>query len=80
MPSINLKQFSNTPQLKAWLKAGEIVELRDRDEVIAEITPKRSINSKPDWKALFERRRALFGEQILPGADLLIEERESYKY
>ena len=39
MPSIPLSQLRNTRQLKAWLKAGVTVELRDRKRVIADFIP-----------------------------------------
>jgi antitoxin (DNA-binding transcriptional repressor) of toxin-antitoxin stability system len=39
MPSINLSQLRDTKRLKAWLRAGKTVELRDRNRVIARIIP-----------------------------------------
>ncbi len=39
MPSITLSQLRDTRQLKAWLRAGKTVELRERNRVIAYIIP-----------------------------------------
>ncbi|OLB31594.1 MAG: hypothetical protein DMG41_27730 [Acidobacteria bacterium] len=40
MPNVNIRQLRNTRKLKAWLRAGKTVELRERDMVIARIVPK----------------------------------------
>jgi hypothetical protein len=45
MPSINLTQLRDTRRLKAWLKAGKTVELRERNRVIAHIGP---VNPRAD--------------------------------
>ena len=76
MPSVNIRQLRDTWRLKAWLRAGKTVELRERNCVIARIAPVASRagpGKYPDFAAM---RRELFGDGILPGADLLIEERE----
>jgi antitoxin (DNA-binding transcriptional repressor) of toxin-antitoxin stability system len=41
MPSITLSQLRDTRRLKAWLRAGKTVELRERNRVIAHIIPVR---------------------------------------
>ena len=41
MPSINMRQLRDTRRLKTWLRAGNTVELRDRDKVIARIVPEK---------------------------------------
>jgi antitoxin (DNA-binding transcriptional repressor) of toxin-antitoxin stability system len=78
MPKVNIRQLRDTRRLKAWLQAGKTVELRDRDKVIARIVPaahhERTVKL-PDFAA---RRKKLFGDRVLPGADLLIEERGRY--
>jgi antitoxin (DNA-binding transcriptional repressor) of toxin-antitoxin stability system len=54
------------------------VELRDRDKVIARIVPatqQEATGELPDFAA---RRKNIFGDRVLPGADLLIEERSRY--
>ena len=39
MPSVSLRQLRDTRQLLAWLEAGEVVELRKRNRVVARIVP-----------------------------------------
>ena len=80
MPKVNIRQLRDTRRLKAWLRAGKILELRERDKPIARIVPVPSpttFRKYPDFAAL---RREIFGDRILPGADLLIEEREKSRY
>ena len=75
MPTVNIRQLRETRRLKAWLRAGKTVELRERDRVIAQIVPEALPPVRrelPDFAAL---RREILGNRILPGADLLIEER-----
>jgi hypothetical protein len=80
MPSINLRELRDTRRLKAWLKAGKTVELRERDRVIAHITPERPEPTRVEWPDFEARAKEIFGDRILPGADLLIEERERSRY
>jgi antitoxin (DNA-binding transcriptional repressor) of toxin-antitoxin stability system len=39
MPSITLSQLRHTKRVRAWLRAGKIIELRERNRVIAHIVP-----------------------------------------
>jgi antitoxin (DNA-binding transcriptional repressor) of toxin-antitoxin stability system len=74
-PSVNIRQLRDTRRLKAWLRAGKTVELRERDHVIARIVPESPASRPrkiPDFAAM---RREIFGDRIVPGADLVIEER-----
>jgi antitoxin (DNA-binding transcriptional repressor) of toxin-antitoxin stability system len=80
MPSVNIRQLRDTRQLKAWLRAGKTVELRERDRVIARIVPAASSRQPRQWPDFAGRQKAIFGDRILPGADLLIEDRESARY
>jgi len=80
MPNVNIRQLRDTRRLKAWLGAGKTVELRERNCLIARIVPVASParpRKYPDFAAL---RREIFGDRVLPGADLLIEERERARY
>ena len=75
MRSINIRQLRDTRKLKAWLKAGQTIELRERDHVIAKIVPQATSQHRaelPDFAAI---RKEIFGDRILPGSDLLIQER-----
>ena len=78
MPTVNIRQLRDTKRLKAWLRSGKTVKLQERDRVIARIIPEPSPQKPrkvPDFAAM---RREIFGKRILPGADLLMEERGRY--
>lgn len=78
MPSINLRQLRDTKRLKAWLRAGKTVELREREKVIARIVPDGSPPPADKWPDFAARSKEIIGDRVLPGADLLIEERGRY--
>jgi len=78
MPSINMRQLRDTKRLKAWLRAGKTVELRDRQRLIARIVPEGSPPPAAKWPDFAARRKEIFGDRVLPGADLLIEDRGRY--
>ena len=78
MPSINIRQLRDTKRLKAWLRAGKTVELRERDRVIARIVPDGSAPSPKKWPDFAARAKEIIGDRILPGADVLIEDRGRY--
>jgi hypothetical protein len=81
MPGINLRELRDTRQLKAWLKAGQTVELRERNQILGRIVPDVSPSSQPvEWPDFEARARKNFGNRVLPGADLLIEERQKSRY
>ena len=80
MPDVNIRQLRDTRRLKAWLRAGKTVELRERDKLIARIVPALSPTTPPKYPDFAAMRREIFGDRILPGADLLIEEREKARY
>lgn len=81
MQSITLRQLRDTRQVKAWLKAGVQIEVRERNVVLGDLVPRTPPNLKPvEWPDFAARRRAIFGDRVLPGADLLIEERERSRY
>lgn len=79
MPSVNLRQLRDTRRLKKWLRAGNTVELRERDRVIARIVPaEQPPEPRPEWPDFAARAKKIFGGRILPGADLVIKERGRY--
>jgi antitoxin (DNA-binding transcriptional repressor) of toxin-antitoxin stability system len=65
--SINIRQLGDTRLLKAWLRAGKTVELRERDRVISRIVPAASPRKLRRWPDFAARQRAIFGDRILPG-------------
>jgi antitoxin (DNA-binding transcriptional repressor) of toxin-antitoxin stability system len=80
MPSVNIRQLRDTRRLKAWLRAGKTVELRERDTLIARIVPETEKGNEPpvQWPDFAARRKRIFGDRMLPGADIVIEERGRY--
>lgn len=75
MPSMNMRQLRDTRKLKAWLRAGKTVELRERDRVIARIVPQGFLSKRPVMPDFASFRKEIFGSRTVPGADILIEER-----
>jgi len=79
MPKVNIRQLRDTRKLKAWLRAGKTVELRERDKVIARIIPSEQRSEGPvKYPDFAARAKKIFGERILPGSDLVLEERGRY--
>lgn len=78
MPSVNMRQLRDTRRLKAWLRAGKTVELCDRNQRIARIVPENQGTSPANWPDFEALAKEIIGDRVLPGADLLIEERGRY--
>ena len=75
MPKMNIRQLRDTKLLKAKLSAGQTVELFDRSRVIARIVPEGLPLPADKWPSFDSGRRQIFGDRVLPGSDLLFEER-----
>jgi antitoxin (DNA-binding transcriptional repressor) of toxin-antitoxin stability system len=80
MPSVNVRQLRDTRQLFKWLEAGEVVELKRRNSVVARIVPESPKLKSAEWPDFAARLKRNYGDRTLPGADLLIEEREKSRY
>ena len=78
MSNVNMRQLYNARKLKAWLRAGKTVELRERDEVIARVVPAAQQEATAELPDFAARRENIFGDRVLPGADLVIEDRGRY--
>ena len=76
MPSVNLRQLRDTRQLLTWLEAGEVVDLRKRNRVVARIVPESPRPQSVEWPDFAARRRAIFGDRVIPAVEMLIEDRE----
>jgi antitoxin (DNA-binding transcriptional repressor) of toxin-antitoxin stability system len=77
MPSVNIRQLRDTRRLKAWLRAGKTVELRERDEVIAHIVPEIHAERRPvKWPDFEARAKKILGDRILP--NVVLEDRGRY--
>ena len=50
MQSITLRQLRDTRQVKAWLKAGVQIEVRERKEVLGDLVPRTPPKLSPvEW-------------------------------
>jgi antitoxin (DNA-binding transcriptional repressor) of toxin-antitoxin stability system len=78
MPSVNMRQLRDTRRLKAWLRSGKTVVLCERNRVIARIVPETEAQISVELPDFEGRRKKIFGDRVLPGADLVIEERGRY--
>jgi len=77
MPSVNLRELRNTRQLKAWLRAGETVELRERNRVLGEIVPRRPQQRTPaEWPDFAARLKEMWGDRVFDNQQILDEIRE----
>jgi hypothetical protein len=76
MPSVNLRQLRDTKRLKSWLRAGNTVELRERDRVIARIVPEKVKEKPGKWPDFEARAREIFGDRVLP--NVVLEDRGRY--
>jgi antitoxin (DNA-binding transcriptional repressor) of toxin-antitoxin stability system len=77
MPSVNLRQLRDTRQLLIWLEAGEVVELRKRNRVVARIVPESPRVQPAEWPDFEARAKAIFGDRVIPIVEDMIEERNS---
>ncbi len=75
MPSVNIRELRDTRRLKAWLRAGKTVELRERDRLIAHIVPERQEEKPVNYPDFAARRKKIFGDRVLPIVDDLIRDR-----
>ena len=78
MPSVNIRQLRDTRRLKAWLRAGKTVELRERETLIARIVPERTAKEPAKWPDFEARCKKIFGDRVLTVVDDLIKERGRY--
>lgn len=76
MPSVNMRQLRDTRRLKAWLRAGKTVELRERDKLIAHIVPEQESKKKVEWPDFEARRKKIFGDRVFP--NVILEDRGRY--
>ena len=69
MPSVNMRQLRDTRLLKAWLRAGKTVELRERDRLIARIVPESPEKKPLKWPDFAARQQEIFGDRFLSAVD-----------
>jgi hypothetical protein len=80
MKSITLRQLRDTKQVKTWLRAGIHIEVRERDEVIADLVPRTPSKPPVEWPDFEARAKAIFGDRVLTAVDDLIRDREESRY
>jgi antitoxin (DNA-binding transcriptional repressor) of toxin-antitoxin stability system len=79
MPSVNMRQLRDTRKLKAWLRAGKTVELRERDRLIAKIVPEKEEPERPvKWPDFEARAKKIFGDRVLNAVDDFLRDRSRY--
>ena len=78
MPSVNIRELRNTRRLKTWLSAGETIELRERNQVIARIVPVNGGTPPVDWPDFAARAKKILGDRVLPNAVLELRRRARY--
>ena len=78
MPSVNMRQLRDTRRLKAWLKAGKTVELRERDRLIGRIVPANSDHPPAEMPDFAARAKKIFGDRVFPNAVLEARKRARY--
>jgi hypothetical protein len=78
MQSITLRQLRDTRQVKAWLRAGVQIEVRERKEVLGDLVPRTPPKPSPvEWPDFEARARKIFGDRMIPIVEDMIEERNS---
>lgn len=77
MPSVNMRELRDTRQLFKWLEAGEVVELKKRNRVVARIVPESPKIQPVEWPDFAARLKRNFGDRMIPAVEILIEERNS---
>jgi antitoxin (DNA-binding transcriptional repressor) of toxin-antitoxin stability system len=78
MDSMALREIRDTKRLKTMLRSGKTIELRERNELLAHIVPIRKPAAEKEWPDFEARLKKIFGDRVLPGSDLLLEERGRY--
>jgi len=79
VPSITLRQLRDTRQVKAWLKAGVHIEVRERNVVLGDLVPRTPPTpSTVEWPDFGARLKSMYGDRVLtPVADLLADREDS---
>jgi len=80
MPSVNVRQLRDSRQLFKWLEAGEVVELKKRNRVVARIVPESPKIQPVEWPDFAARLKKQFGDRVLTPVADLIADRESSRY
>jgi hypothetical protein len=77
---MNMRQLRDTRQLKAWLRSGKTVELKERGRVIGRIVPENGAEPAGEMPDFEVRAKKIFGDRMLDAVDMLIAERRRSHY
>ena len=72
---MNMRELRDTRKLKAWLRAGKSIELRDRNQVIGRIVPEKNEPSEKVWPDFAARQKEVFGDRVLNAVENFLEDR-----
>lgn len=77
MPSVNMRGLRDTRQIKAWLRAGKSVEIRDRNHLVGRIIPESEPRELKDieWPDFEARRKKIFGDRKLNAVEEFLKDR-----
>jgi hypothetical protein len=76
MPTVNMRGLRDTQKLKAWLRQGKSIELRDRNRLIGRIVPETEQAPPVEWPDFEGQMKEIFGDRVLTAVDDLIKDRE----
>jgi hypothetical protein len=75
MPTLNMRGLRDTRKLKALLRQGKSIELRDRNRVIGRIVPEPSSEEVKEWPDFQARHKEIFGDRVLNAVQNFLEDR-----
>jgi antitoxin (DNA-binding transcriptional repressor) of toxin-antitoxin stability system len=73
-----MRELRDTRRLKSLLRAGNTVELKDRNQVIARIVPEKQEERPVKYPDFAARRKKIFGDRVLSIVDDFIKDRGRY--
>jgi hypothetical protein len=75
---MNMRELRDTRKLKALLRAGKSVELRDRNLVIGRIVPEHAEEKPKEWPDFEGQMKEIFGDRVLTAVDDFLEDRHRW--
>ena len=78
MPAMNMRELRDTRKLKALLRAGKSVELRDRNRVIGRIVPEPAKQEPKEWPDFEGQMKEIFGDRVLNAVDDFLADRDRW--
>jgi len=75
MPSLNMRGLRDTQKLKALLRQGKSIELRDRNRVIGRIVPEADPQEVKEWPDFEANLKEIFGDRVLTAVDDFLADR-----